>query len=1854
MNFKKFICIMVCQFVIASALPFVVAQADSPETLLKMDVDNMSDNIGEFQVTKTGTIGTKKAYEFSFHPEANGTLFYLPWIRSEDNMDTTKKYIYHAKYYPDFDTPTGYIEGLYLNVLGTEIDGLSVTPKTNSHPSQNDYRYYSYYYKNDYTDLYTTGFFNGLINEDLSASGNGVNVGWPWKTNEIVLKTKEWNTFEIVLAKPKDSKFEIHPYVHEKYNNGVEGKSLYADDICLQELALNKINLIKNDNLINDKTVKTKRNSTVSFSADVYNQFDTVIGFKDRNDRVMEPLKFEIYDKNNNLISTSSYGEVPTNQDIYVETEINSYKLKAPKDSREKWDTPTYRFKLITSPKVEIGEYKVIASLLNKDIFGSEKTAVFNLDVLSEYSYTSDETEPDTLLWLIGDDEENKVGSDLKLSVGNGKNETTGYVFEFSESYESVKVQNITSVDEKTMNTDKKYIYYADYYTNSTDTSDWKISINGIEEKFNIPQNEWYSYEKIIDTNNGEGVIASHIIPNDKSEVVYADNIRMQELSVSQINFSDSFKAVTRNHEFDIKGEILNQFGTETGFLDEYLEFKVYSSVGNLIGESKYIDGENVTSGNITISKKTGNKYTVNVSSETVSDTYIVKASLLNKAIHNSELVSSFEVKVTKEKDYPKGSEYPETLLWANGDDAYLGHSLGTPVYNKGINGTNAYKQSFQWDNGYYYLKPFPVTTMKTNPAKKYIYHADYYVDFETANGETTQNWMLWSSASEDGLRVTEESGEHPSNKDYRYYSYYPGFTGTDVYIKGVFNGTINEDLSMKDMGWMPSSNMFVLKQKEWTTYEALVSKQEYEKFSVYGLFGNSADDVVGKPVYIDNVAFQELALSDIEIFKGEDEISGTALNVKRGEKVSLTGEVYNQFNTTLGFKDRDGRVMEPLRFIVYDENENIISDNKFSIENQKKDFGISFETRRNEYNLLAPKNGMDKWVYPTYDFTLNVSEEIPCGNYKVEVKLQNEDIFGSEKITEFDVIVSENASAKDFEIFGESEILLPKSDEKTISYTQITGNNAVWSLDDVYSGISVSQEGIMTIETTADEGTVNLICQISENGKKYVSSKRIELKRETTIKIDGGDLPKVKISDFDYFDFQRIMGFFGKDGKFIRSEIIPKDINNYETEIDEETKSVNLYIWDDNMKPYSSVLKATTENLPVNIYVATYGNDENDGTLERPLKTIEKARDKAREIKAQIGYPKNGINIIIRGGEYRFTTPLELEKCDSGTENAPILYKAYGDEKVTFTGGDILPADKWSLTTDEAVLSKIPSNAHGKVYELDLGALGYTADSIGQMNYWGIFAIGNNQSNTPNVAPPAELYCDDEPQIIARYPNDDYIYIKTVYEKGAKWYEDKSKELPFEIGYEDLRTERWLDAKYAKLFGYWVYDYAESSVDISKIDTAKKSITVKQTTAFGVKAHEPDKIGGRYFILNLLEELDSPGEYYTDLDTMKIYYYPKGDISESKLVLSVSDRYLLYATNVSNVTFQNIRFSDVKGEGLWIGDCNNFNIKGCEVCNMGARGITIWEGKNNSVSDSRIYNLNGGIYLRSYDGRENLIKSNNSAVNNEIYNFARSTRSSMPAITVDGCGNYIAKNTIHQGPHEAIWLLGANDNIVEYNELYDLLNDTSDAGAIYCGMDWTQRGNVIRYNHIYDLGEGQANIQGIYLDGTVSGYEIYGNIVGGYFGNGIYVNGGSDVSVRNNILYDCGVRGVLMSYVPNMSMESESLSQFDTIASSPYRNDIWKERYPNLYNITETNPYLPKYTIANNNIAINCASNDIHDVVKELGVVEDIVNVSSEQVSVFDENGKLNPDFEAIKAYIPGFEKIDISNIGSTIKKKH
>lgn len=113
--------------------------------------------------------------------------------------------------------------------------------------------------------------------------------------------------------------------------------------------------------------------------------------------------------------------------------------------------------------------------------------------------------------------------------------------------------------------------------------------------------------------------------------------------------------------------------------------------------------------------------------------------------------------------------------------------------------------------------------------------------------------------------------------------------------------------------------------------------------------------------------------------------------------------------------------------------------------------------------------------------------------------------------------------------------------------------------------------------------------------------------------------------------------------------------------------------------------------------YVSPQGDDANPGTLEKPLKTLARARDAVRTLKKANAnqLPAGGATVWLRGGRYELAETFVLAPEDSGQKDRPVVYRSYGDERPVLSGGRVIAG--WKKVQGD--LPGLPEAAKGKVW---------------------------------------------------------------------------------------------------------------------------------------------------------------------------------------------------------------------------------------------------------------------------------------------------------------------------------------------------------------------------------------------------------------------------------------------------------------------------------------------------------------------------------------------------------------------------
>lgn len=251
-------------------------------------------------------------------------------------------------------------------------------------------------------------------------------------------------------------------------------------------------------------------------------------------------------------------------------------------------------------------------------------------------------------------------------------------------------------------------------------------------------------------------------------------------------------------------------------------------------------------------------------------------------------------------------------------------------------------------------------------------------------------------------------------------------------------------------------------------------------------------------------------------------------------------------------------------------------------------------------------------------------------------------------------------------------------------------------------------------------------------------------------------------------------------------------------------------------------------------LFVSLEGDDLADGTREHPFATWEKAMQVVKGIQSS-----QTINIFFRGGKYYFDKTLIFDSSNSGTQRAPIVYQAFPGEKVILSGAKKLSGLKWK--------------------------------------YWknGIYKTQLNEETNLD-----QLYVNGVRQIRARFPNYDYNDPLRSGRGYQRVVNGSNKRYDQWVQYDPLlfSNKKWADPTTGILHAFQSHNWGNMEYRIRAIDRKKNLILLGEG---GWQLQREPGIGeangqkSSFFIENILEELDTPGEWFLDKKQGVLYCYP-------------------------------------------------------------------------------------------------------------------------------------------------------------------------------------------------------------------------------------------------------------------------------------------------------------------------------------------------------------------------------------------
>ncbi|MDF7797973.1 PDZ domain-containing protein [Pontiellaceae bacterium B1224] len=343
-------------------------------------------------------------------------------------------------------------------------------------------------------------------------------------------------------------------------------------------------------------------------------------------------------------------------------------------------------------------------------------------------------------------------------------------------------------------------------------------------------------------------------------------------------------------------------------------------------------------------------------------------------------------------------------------------------------------------------------------------------------------------------------------------------------------------------------------------------------------------------------------------------------------------------------------------------------------------------------------------------------------------------------------------------------------------------------------------------------------------------------------------------------------------------------------------------------------------------LYVSPFGNDRNPGTQEQPVVSLARARDLARPMAG-----KKPVQVNVADGVYYLPETLIFSPADSGTESAPVVYKAVNEGGAILSGGS----------------------------KMDLK--------------WTEYKNGIFQAKTPQGLVIDQLFINGKNQRMARYPNYDANKPTAAYQGYAA--DAFSKE----------RAANWADPT-----GGYIHAMHRSRWGGYHYVITGKDASGEVTYEGGWQNNRKMGMHGEYrMVENIFEELDAPGEWFHNAKTDTLYYMPETGIDLASVTVEVvrlrhlvefegaidnavkhitlqgftvrhaartfmeTDEQMLRSdwaiyrggafmlTGTEDVSILDCEFDQVGGNAIFV---NNYNrgtvVKGCHIHDTGASGV--------------------------------------------------------------------------------------------------------------------------------------------------------------------------------------------------------------------------------------------------------------------------------------------------------------------------
>jgi hypothetical protein len=537
----------------------------------------------------------------------------------------------------------------------------------------------------------------------------------------------------------------------------------------------------------------------------------------------------------------------------------------------------------------------------------------------------------------------------------------------------------------------------------------------------------------------------------------------------------------------------------------------------------------------------------------------------------------------------------------------------------------------------------------------------------------------------------------------------------------------------------------------------------------------------------------------------------------------------------------------------------------------------------------------------------------------------------------------------------------------------------------------------------------------------------------------------------------------------------------------------------------FAILLSSTVQLKALDIWVAPDGSDLNPGTREKPKATLSMALREARERRRlHDSTIKDGAHIILHGGTYALDGAVLIRPEDSGTATSPTFIEAAKGEKPVLSGGIAIKG--WQKA--EGTISGLPQEAQGKVWMADAPKIG------GRILEFRQFWINSRK------AVRASTFNDGK---LGRI-------LSVNKEKEEIWIPAPSQSIKDPAQMEFVILQRWAIAILR-------VKSLEANGDKARLAFYQPESWIESEHPWPAPFIDKKNKNGNsaFFLAGAIEFLNQPGEWFEDVSTGKVYYWPREgeDLTKAAVIapalqtlvqvegtsdnpvsyvnfkgigfehaswmrpsnaghvplqagMYILDAYKLHPPGTPDkASLENQAWTGRQPAGVTISGANHVDFERCAFEHMAAAGIDFIGGTNNDRVEGCIFRDIGGtgIQMGFFGG-----------ANFEAHLPYK------PSDDKEVCQyEKIANNLISDCTNEDWGCVGicvgyAHDITLAHNEVCNI-NYT----GISLGWGWTQTANCMRNNkiianHIHHFAGQLHDVGGIYTLSAQPNSEISGN----------------------------------------------------------------------------------------------------------------------------------------------------------------